>query len=94
MANYLASIFGTEQDVSPLSLPLVQIMILTVSAESQLFLLLQNWCLQARRSMLTKARQAIVLTNHSSTQPLPEPSLRPEKQDECFAAAKPLRRVL
>jgi hypothetical protein len=44
--------------------------------------------------MLTKARQAILLTNHPPAQPLPESSLRPEEQDEPFTTTKPLRRVL
>lgn len=48
----------------------------------------------ARRPVLAQARQALVLADHPAAQPVPEPGLRPEEQDERLAAAEPLRRLL
>ena len=82
MANYLASIFGTEQDKvreTPIRCP--QALKLTPSA-GQLLLLLQNRRLPPWRSLFTKTCQALLLANHPSPEPIPEPRLRPKKQDE------------
>lgn len=95
MANYLASIFGTEQDKVCNSLPP------TLSKNfsnnifpGQLLLLLQNRCLPPRRPLFAQTRQTLLLANDPPPQPLPEPRLRPKEQDEPLAAAEPLRCLL
>lgn len=93
MANYLASIFGTEQDkVRKNALDFGDPKL--TSFAGQLFLLLQNWRLPPWRPLLSKTRQAVLFTNHPPPEPLPKPGLRSQKQDECLAASKPLRRLL
>lgn len=47
-----------------------------------------------RRPLLTQARQALLLTDRAPPEPVPEPGLRPEDQDEREPAAKSLRCVL
>ena len=97
MANYLASIFGTEQDkvpTSPAPVLLLPHTSLTKNKTGQLLLLLQNRRLPPRRSLFTQARQTLLLANHPPTQPVPKPSLRPQEQDERQPAAEPLRRLL
>lgn len=44
--------------------------------------------------MLAKTRQTFVLPDHPVTEPLPEPRLRPQEQDEPITITKPLRRLL
>ena len=44
--------------------------------------------------MLAQTRQAVVLANDPAAEPIPEPRVRSQKQDEPVAAAEPFRRVL
>ena len=62
--------------------------------QGQLLLLLQDRRLPSRRPLLAKARQALVLADDPPAQPVPEPGVRPQEQDEPAADADALRRLL
>ena len=62
--------------------------------QGQLLILLQDRRLPSRRPLLAKTRQTFLLANHTPTKSIPEPSIRPEEQDESFAAAESFRRLL
>lgn len=75
MANYLASIFGTEQDKVrdyPITIYSFQ---LTDMTPGELLLLLQNRRVQTRRSLLTKACQTLLQPDDSSPEPVSEPGI-------------------
>lgn len=98
MANYLASIFGTEQDkvrhISTLSRSLHSLDSETTNQSihpGQLLLLLQDWRMPPRRPLFAQTRQAFLLPNHPPTKPLPEPGLRSEEQDEPVTITEPFR---
>merc|ERR1712137_381308 len=60
------------------------------AGQGQLLLLLQDWRLPSRRPLLQKTRQAVVLADYPAAQPLPEPGVRPQEQDEPAADADAL----
>lgn len=89
MANYLASIFGTEQDkVSPL-LSLNRARKLTLSA-GQLLLLLQNRRLSTWRPLFAQTRETFLQPDRPPAEPVPKSSIRPEEQAERIADAESL----
>ena len=63
---------------------------LTSCLTGQLLFLLQNWRMPSRRSLLAQTCQALILANHSPTQPLPKPRIRPQGQHEPPTTAEPL----
>lgn len=73
MANYLASIFGTEQD--KVSTPPINLPTELTPSPGQLLLLLQNRRLPARRPLLTQTCQTVLLADDSPAQPLPKSGL-------------------
>jgi hypothetical protein len=64
------------------------------AGQGQLLLLLQNRRLPSRRPLLAQTRQALVQPDHPAPEPVPEPGVRPEEQDEPAADADALRRLL
>lgn len=96
MANYLASIFGTEQDKVNCSFVSCSPQPHSHTLRRQLTgnTVLQNRRLQTRRSLLAKTRQTLLLTNNPPPEPLPKSRLRPEDPDESQPAAEPFRCVL
>jgi hypothetical protein len=62
--------------------------------QGQLLLLLQDWRLPSRRPLLAQTRQAVVQPDDPAPEPVPEPGLRPEEQDEPAANADAFRRLL
>lgn len=84
--------YRTRQGKSPL-----QIHFLTTRltfAPGQLLLLLQDRRLSSRRSLFAKTCQAQLQSNHPPTQPLPEPCLRPQEQDESLTTPESFRCLL
>lgn len=55
---------------------------------------LENRRLSSRRSLLAKARQAFLQSDHPHAKPVPEPGIRPQEPNEPFSAPEPLRRFL
>lgn len=95
MANYLASIFGTEQDkVRWRRDQRVFEALLTFKPPGQLLVLLQDWRMQTRRSLLEKTCKALVLADDPAAEPISEPSVPGEQQDECLPDAESLRCLL
>lgn len=96
MANYLASIFGTEQDKVRIlhHLDTRARLFTDSSITGQLLLLLQNRRMPSRRPLLAQTCQALILANHPPPQLVPEPGIRPQEQDEPATTPKPLRRLL
>lgn len=89
MANYLASIFGTEQDKVSSRVPSTAVLMLTLKP-GQLLVLLQDRRVPPRRPLFTQTCQALLLSNHPSPEPVSEPRVRPEEQDERFSATESL----
>ncbi|KAL8786364.1 MAG: hypothetical protein Q9213_002861, partial [Squamulea squamosa] len=98
MANYLASIFGTEQDKVILHPPSPSKLAPTNKNSppntGQLLLLLQNRRLPTRRPLFAQTRQTLLQPDDPPAQPVPKPGLRPQEQDEPEPAAEPFRCVL
>lgn len=100
MANFLASIFGTELDKVNCSFYFVSPTPKRVSVATphqitdSMRAHLENWCLSSRRSLLAKACQAFLQSDHSYAQPLPEPCVRSQEPNEPISAPEPLRRLL
>lgn len=99
MANFLASIFGTELDKVNCSFYFVgslanasPVAIFQVTDSMRPHI--ENRRLPSRRSLLAKARQAFLQPDYPYAQPLPEPGLRPQEPNEPFSAPEPFRRLL
>lgn len=108
MANFLASIFGTELDKVNCSFYFVSsshakqktadIQKRNDKEQNQKKKAntspLENRRLPPRRPLLPQTRQALLLPNDPHAKPLPEPSLRSQEPHEPLAAAEPFRRIL
>lgn len=109
MANFLASIFGTELDkvncsfyfvsfsfASPSSSPISSRLLET---KQEVFknvnrIAPENRRLPPWRPLLQETRQALLQPDHPHAQPLPKPRLRSQEPHEPRPAPKPLRRLL
>lgn len=99
MANFLASIFGTELDKVNcsfyfVSTPLRAFAQLDSQSDSQLTSRSENRRLPPWRPLLAQARQALVQPDRPHAQPVSESGVRPQEPHEPAAAAEPLRRLL